>query len=196
MLLEKFKIKDKAIRFFIHSLGCFILLYFLLNKLGIEKGLVDFIRTFLEEIFNTKNQIVILETSAEYKETDTKLFLHRGDIFNDIRFQSFNLKYLAYIPIIFFSSLVIASPITWFRKVKGFFIGIVILMIYITLITSTITRNLVFTLKEMAGLEFNTMIHDINTLIHAVLVEDGFQWNALAAIFIWLLTTIRLQDFK
>lgn len=186
---------NKFLLFFLLATLIFIVLYALLYYSGGEENCLEFLRNTFRKTFNTETQVAMFEPNQDYKEWDTKLIVYQTDIYANGEFQYYSTKYLSYVSIIIFVSLVFASPISWFRKFVGFFIGLILMLFYSNFMAGIIVRNLSYKIKDLAQVEYSQFFHDLNAKLFEIFIEHGFEWMGLIPFVIWFITTIRLSDF-
>ena len=186
---------NKIIIFFFKALLVFSGLYFLMSYSGIEEGVLQFLRDMFSKIFNSENQIAIFEPSNDYTEWDTKLVVYRTDIQEYGEFQYYSTRYLSYISLLMFLALVSASPISWFRRCVGYFIGIILMMVYSNIMAGIIVQNLVYKIKKIAAVNYSDIMYNINNTLFDVFILHGIEWMGLMPFILWIITTIRLKDF-
>jgi hypothetical protein len=186
---------NRFLLFFLLATLIFIILYALLSYSGGEENCLEFLRNTFRKTFNTETQVAIFESNNDYSNWDTKLIVYQTDIFPNGEFQYYSTKYLSYISILMFISLVLASPISWFRKFVGFFIGIILMLVYSNIMAGLIVRKLAYKVKDLAEVEYSQFFHDFNAKLFEIFIEHGFEWMGLIPFVFWFITTIKLSDF-
>jgi hypothetical protein len=186
---------NKFLLFFLKATLIFCALYALLYYSGGDESFFEFLRNIFRKTFNSEYQVVMFEPNQDYKNWDTKLIVYRTDIFPNGEFQYYSTKYLSYVSILMFISLVFASPISLFRRLIGFFIGFVLMLLYANFMAGIIVRNLIYKIKDLGEVGYNQFFHDLNAKLFEILIEHGFEWMGLIPFVFWFITTIKLSDF-
>lgn len=186
---------NKTLKFFITSIIVFILMHAIFSFTGIEDGTIQLLRDSFTKNFNSEHQVAMFQPNDDYKEWDTKLVVYRTDIYENGEFQYYSTKYLSYISLLMFISLVLASPISWKRKGIGLLFGMILMLIYSNFMAGVIVHNLGYKIKGLANVEYNNFLYNINQKIFEIFILHGFEWMGLLPFIFWFLTTIKLSDF-
>lgn len=188
------KLIIKIFLFFLLTVTVFSLMYYCFYITGADESIKQFIRDTFTKIFNTGNQLAIFEPSSELKEWDTKLYLHRADIYDEVLYQFFDVKTIGYSPLLLFVSLVIVYPVSLFRRFTSFFVGIILMFIYMNLMAGLIVRNLIFKIRKVGGVEYSSFFDSLNSTLYDILVVNGFEWTIFFPVVIWMVTSVKLSD--
>lgn len=186
---------NKFLLFFFKATLIFIVLYGFLYYTGGEENCLEFLRNTFRKTFNNDHRVALFESNQDYKEWDSKLIVYLTNVQPNGEFQYYSTKYLSYVSILMFISLVFASPISWFRRFVGFFIGIILMLVYSNLMAGIIVHKLGYRIKDLAGVEYNQFFHDANTKLFEIFIEHGFEWMGLVPFVFWIVTTVKLSDF-
>lgn len=188
-------ILNKLLLFFLKAVLVFLALNFVLSYIGLEDGFLQFLRDMFTNIFNSGKQIAMFEPNNDYSEWDTKLIVYRTDISENGEFQYYSTKYLSYVSLLMFLSLVTASPIDWFRKCIGYFFGLILILVYANIMAAIIVQNLSYKIKKLAAVDYSDFMYNINSTLFEVFIVHGFEWMGFVPFVLWFVTTIRLKDF-
>ncbi len=169
-------------------------MYFLFSQTGMEDNIIQVFRNISTNTYDSGTQTAIFQPNSDYSDWDTKLLVYRNDINPYGEFQYYSVKYLGYISLLVFISLVLASPVSWFRRCIGLLVGTVLMFIYVNLMTGVLVRTLVYKIKDKHDVLYSGWGKTINDGLHDIFIENGFEWMGLLPIIFWLITTIRLSD--